>query len=105
MPFYIHKKTECPLCGKAVQREEAIIGFPAFLKNNHSLSFLSDAVVHQHCFDSWEHRGVFLELLDAFREILRSRPTQLHWREGELWMKAQGEKFDVLAASLDPKKA
>jgi hypothetical protein len=104
MPLFVAGKTLCPLCEKSIQHDDRRVGFPSFLKPTHSLSILSDAVVHEICFDSWEHRGTFLDLLGRFKRIGDARPADLHWRDGELWIKARGEDFDREAESLDPAK-
>ena len=92
----------CPLCGKPMSGAERTRRFPPFLKATHSLSVLSDAVVHQDCFDAWEHKATFVRLLDRFKELMSQRPDSMDWKEGEMWSKAQGERFNQEAAVLDP---
>jgi hypothetical protein len=104
MPIYVAGKSLCPLCRQPIAHGEDYIGFPSFLKRTHSFSILSDAIVHQRCFKTWEYRDAFSRLLEEFEIMLDARPRDLEWREGEKWIKARSEEFDKMAESLDPAK-
>jgi hypothetical protein len=104
VPIFFPGKTRCPLCERVIERDDARVSFPPFLRRTHSLGSLSDATVHQACFETWEHREVFLQLLERFRELLGTKPKDVSWREGETWMAQRGEEFDLEAASLDPRR-
>lgn len=102
MPMFFPGKSRCPLCKQPMTSGQHTRGFPPFLRPEHSLSVLSDAVVHQDCFDTWEHKEVFARLLDMWENMMLSRPTHLDWKRGEAWIKAEGDKFQEAAALLDP---
>jgi hypothetical protein len=102
MAIFISGWTPCPICSLVVFEAEPYLGFPAFLRREHSLWPLSDAIVHQHCFDTWKHRETFSQLLEAFRDLHASRPKDLTWKDGEVWMNARVKDFDIFAKALDP---
>lgn len=104
MPIFVSGMTLCPLCRQRIEREQPCVGFPSFLKPTHSLSMLSDAVAHKSCFEQWEHRDVFLTLVEKFERLLDEKPLNMGWREGEEWIRTRGEDFDREAEALDPAK-
>jgi hypothetical protein len=81
MALLIRGKTNCPLCGKVILTNEAVVSFPAFLKKTHALARYSDAAFHQECFDNSPDGSAVIKLFDRYRKIWENRPKELKTQE------------------------
>jgi hypothetical protein len=81
MALFVRGKTICPLCGKVILTNEAVVSFPAFLKKTHTLARYSDAAFHQECFDNSPDGGAVSKLFDRYHQIWESRPQGLKTRK------------------------
>lgn len=93
---------KCPICLRPIERGEARRGFPHFLRGRHSLSPLSDAVVHVQCFEGWEHRAEFLRLLERVDGISHGAQKIRDPEERRAWLDSQWQQFAEEAARCDP---
>lgn len=67
MVLLIRGKSKCSLCETVLARDEAVVGFAAFLSQGHPLWRYSDSAMHPRCFEVWEHREEFEALYSAAR--------------------------------------
>lgn len=77
MALLIRGKTICPLCGKVILTNQAVVSFPAFLKKTHTLAMYSDAAFHQECFDNSPDGSGVIKLFERYRQIWENRPQEL----------------------------
>jgi hypothetical protein len=75
----------CGLCGRRVEHEDDVAGFPAFLPARHPLASFSDAVFHRVCLERSEDGRAALELYARFRAIWETRPRGPSPAEIERW--------------------
>ncbi len=64
MALVMRGKSRCSLCGRVIQHDDALVGFPHFLAPDHRLGRFSDSAMHEECYETWPHRAEFSELLD-----------------------------------------
>jgi hypothetical protein len=79
MAIVMRGKSTCPLCGKVLGKDDAIVGTTHFIADqNDPLWRFSDAAMHRACFDAWEHRAEFeakyRRFLDGCRRSLPPEP-------------------------------
>ena len=74
---------------------ESIVGFTAFLPNEHRLWRFSDSTFHRECFNRWSDHSYFLSLYQQWKEIMDSRPEVLGTLEE--MQKWQEEAFRVFS--------
>ena len=87
--------TICPICGEVILHNQAVVGFPAFLKKTHPLAAYSDAAFHKECFDKSPDRDAVLKLFDRNEEIWRNRPRGLTTqKEIDEWGKSAFAEFE-----------
>jgi hypothetical protein len=78
----------CKLCGKIIEKDDAIAGFPAFLPYDHKFGQFSDAAMHEACFQAYPDCGAVEDMYKAFRMIMDSHPSDLKTlEEVEAWQK------------------
>ncbi len=94
MAIIIEGKTICPLCGKALFKEQGWIAFPAFLRAGHKFFDYSDAAFHSECFMTWKDHEEFQTLYDRFQEIWKERPRNVPWQEAMEWHKHAFDELD-----------
>lgn len=88
-------QTICPLCGKVILKDQAVVGFPAFLKKTHALAAYSDAAFHKECFDKSPDRFAVTKLFDRNQQIWRNRPRGLKTqKEIDEWGKLAFAEFE-----------
>jgi len=73
----IHGKSQCLLCQKVLNKEDKIVGFPAFLPYDHKYGRFSDAACHKECFVKDPDHGAVEDMLTVYHMILDSRPRDL----------------------------
>ena len=72
--------SECSLCGNILEEEHEIIGWMAFLTQEHPLWQYSDSGMHKACFDAWEH-APFFEHLCNYQPCFTTSPGLLDFVE------------------------
>ena len=77
MALIIRGKSECPLCGKVIQKGDEIVAFTAFLRPEHPLWKYSDAAFHKECFDRSPDKEAVERVHGKFRDIWATRPRHL----------------------------
>lgn len=88
-------KSECPLCGKVIEKNDPIIGFTAFLRPEHPLWKYSDAAFHERCFNQCPDREAVERVYKKFRDIWATRPRHLKKLEDmKAWHDAAFADFD-----------
>jgi hypothetical protein len=94
MALVILGKTTCAICGKVIERDQATIMFPAFLKTTHPLYRYSDSVMHSWCFDACPDKPELERIYSTFRAIWNSRPRDPEAvDEMEAWGKSAFRDF------------
>lgn len=94
MALIIEGKTVCRICGKALFKNQGLIGFPAFLKAGHKFSEYSDAAFHSDCFMAWKDQAEFQALYEKFQKIWSDRPLNVSWPEVMEWGKNAFDELD-----------
>jgi hypothetical protein len=74
MALYFSGKSTCALCGEVIQKDQGVIGYPAFLRPTHRLWKYSDAVFHAACHEDWPDRAEFEALYREFKDEWDKRP-------------------------------
>jgi len=91
----ITRGTTCPLCGEAILPDDAVVGFPAFLKATHVLANYSDAAFHKACFDKSPDAEKVAELYNRYRKVWESRPQSLKpGPETDAWAASAFSEFE-----------
>ena len=68
MTLLLRGKTECPLCGEVIGKDDEVVGTTHFIADQKDpLWQFSDAAFHKSCFEAWEHRDEFLARYEKFR--------------------------------------
>jgi hypothetical protein len=67
----------CPICGKVIQKDAAVTGFPAFLPRAHRHARFSDAVFHRACFERDSAVRDLEGLYARFRRTIDARPRRV----------------------------
>lgn len=95
MALLIYGKTQCPLCGKVLNKGQEVVGFPAFLKSTHALARYSDSTFHLDCFAKCADKDAVKNLFIRYRQIWESRPKKLKsMPEIEAWGKMAFKEFE-----------
>ena len=84
----------CVLCGRVLDGDPDIIGFPAFLKAGHRLAMFSDAAMHSRCLAASADAQEVVELHRCYREIWDSRPKNVTIEQAEAWGREAFREFD-----------
>jgi len=88
-------KTICPLCGRLIPANDAVVAFPAFLKKTHSLARYSDAAFHKECFDRSPDAEKVARLFDRYRQVWQNRPKGLKdQKDIDAWGKSAFAEFE-----------
>jgi hypothetical protein len=82
---FLRGKSPCPICGRLIARDEAVVAFTHFLGREHRLWRFSDCAMHKECFEIWPDRDEFEALYEAFKERVRlmRTPERLEERRRE----------------------
>ena len=88
-------KSECPLCGKVIERDDVIVAFPAFLRPEHPLWKYSDGAFHERCFNESPDREAVERVHKKFHDIWATRPRHLKKVEDmKAWYNTAYADFD-----------
>jgi hypothetical protein len=61
MALVMYGLSKCPLCSGAVDEGQALVSTTHFIESpDHPLWQYSDAAMHYGCFQTWEHRALFV---------------------------------------------
>ena len=97
MAIVLSGKSTCLICGKVLELEDEIKGFPAFLKRTHRLYRYSDSAMHRSCYDACPDNKELDRLFFKYRQIWDNRPRHLQTKEEiDAWGKAAFADFDKL---------
>lgn len=77
MALVIRGSTQCILCGRVINAEDQIVGFPAFLSPKDPLRRYSDAAFHDACFQADLNAVEVQRVYSQWRAIYESRPRNL----------------------------
>jgi len=69
MTIIIDGKSKCSICKEVLKASDETVSWSAFLDNEHTLWVYSDSVMHESCFESWEHKTEF-EHLNNFQPLI-----------------------------------
>jgi hypothetical protein len=70
MALFIEGKSECPICGKPINKKEKRISFPAFVANaKDPLYIFNDETCHQVCVENHKLGHKAVEMADRFLKI------------------------------------
>ena len=95
MVLIFRGRTKCGLCGKTIEEDDDVVGFPAFLKFTHPLGRFSDAAFHKACFENCPDRDAAEAVYQKYRAIWESRPRNLKTlEEMEAWGKEAFKDFE-----------
>ena len=90
----------CVICGRVLDSDPDIIGFPAFLKAGHRLAMFSDAAMHRRCLAASADGREVVEWYRRFREIWEARPTNATLEQAEAWGREAFREFDITHNSV-----
>jgi len=94
MALVLRGETRCVFCGRPLMVDEAIDGFPEFLKPSHKLARFSDAAFHTNCYAKAPERAALEEVYGRYRAIWQSRPANLTTiEETEAWQREAFKDF------------
>lgn len=77
MAVIVRGKSRCRLCGRILEEDDEIVGFPAFLPPGHELSIFSEAAFHVRCFTADPRSPAVRSLFARYESIWASRPENL----------------------------
>jgi hypothetical protein len=98
-------KTYCRLCGQTIAADDAVGGFPAFLKPTHRLGMFSDCIFHETCLAASADAAEAQALYEKWLAIWESRPLDLKTvAELDAWGKAAFAEFMAEAERVDSPK-
>lgn len=105
MAILLRNKTTCPLCGKVIATDDAVRGFPAFLKSTHRLGKFSDATFHENCLATSADATEVQVLYEKWQAIWVNRPLDLKSvAEMDAWGKSALAEFNEEAERVDAQK-
>lgn len=105
MAIILRGKTTCPLCGKTIAADDAVRGFPAFLKSTHRLGKFSDAAFHETCLAASSDAAEVQVLFEKWQAIWDNRPLDLKSvAEMDAWGKSALAEFNAEAERVDAQK-
>ena len=61
MALVVFGQSKCALCGKTLERDDEILGFPCVGILEPRFVRLDDSCIHQSCLDEWSDRDNFVE--------------------------------------------
>lgn len=62
MAILILGQTKCSICDEVIHTGQSIVASPHFIEDpSHPLWRFSDSTMHYGCFQSWTHRGTFVD--------------------------------------------
>ena len=63
-------QSTCSICGKILEENQSITGFPPFIEDsNHELFEYSDSGMHEACFMNWRFKTQFINAYNKHYEL------------------------------------
>lgn len=84
MALIIRGKSLCPLCNKALEKDDKLKAFPAFLPSDHKFGKFSDAAFHEKCFQECPEAEDVDNMFYVWERIFKSAWEESRKLEGDL---------------------